>query len=436
MCGAAASLTMDVQPALDAMKHRGVRSQAVKATAGWDAHVGHVRLPIVGLGTEYDQPRMIGPWVFAFVGEILNFRNIKPGMQCDVELVGDTWYNHGPDGFHKFDGFWHVIAVDQRDGALHILTDYLAQKPVYYREDSYSAASELDAVAKLGPPVTPDRIYFSSVIKWGYCPETWRTPYQEVKRVLPGEHVIMRQGQPPEIQCVDPIRSWGLMDHEFRQLFEEAVRRRVTSSDVPVAALVSGGLDSSIVWHLATRYGDVKPFYVDDGNVVWVPNGTTKLSHEDVKIDKAIQYMQEPVDLGSLIPQIALSDAVGAQGINVCLTGDGADELFGGYGRATRYDSQASDVCHELVAWHLPRLDAVMMRNRVEVRSPFLSRHIVNAALALPWSKRQNKCYLREMFKDVCKTDVPKVPLRTPMVEQGREAWTLLLVEEFMKRFA
>jgi asparagine synthase (glutamine-hydrolysing) len=215
---------------------------------------------------------------------------------------------------------------------------------------------------------------------------------------------------------------------------------RVTSADVPVAALVSGGLDSAIVYTLAKRFGTVHPYHVDNGEVeqaavVLQGDQYTFLKSDAVPTRKALRYMQEPVDLGSLKPQVALSDSVGASGgERVCLTGDGADELFGGYGRARRYDSQASDIWHELVCWHLPRLDRVMMRNQIEVRSPFLARPVLAAALALPYSERCGKQVLRNLFRTELPrgiADVAKRPLRTKEVEVDREANSKKLVDEF-----
>jgi asparagine synthase (glutamine-hydrolysing) len=134
------------------------------------------------------------------------------------------------------------------------------------------------------------------------------------------------------------------------------------------------------------------------------------------------------------VPQCALSRSVGAQGIRVCLTGDGADEFFGGYGRSMRYDSQASDVFHELVAWHLPRLDRIMMRNLVEVRSPFLARRVAGIALGLPRTARYNKGILRSLFRADLPpgvADVSKRPLRTKRVEDDRESRSMELVRMF-----
>lgn len=440
MCGILATLAGEHNFHLIA--HRGTRTRTYTSQKGI---ISHARLPIVGVGEEHDQPLFRGQWAIAFVGEILNFREIDPEAKCDAPLVADVWSEEGSICFRKFDGFWSVVALCESTGELHILCDYLAQKPMYYRTDFPSAASELDAVAAVGP-TTIDEVYMSSVVKWGYCPDTVRTPYEQVKRVLPGELVVLNRGGLIRKRVVDPLMAYPR--ERLRDEVERAVRRRLLSSDVPVAALVSGGLDSSIVFGLAKRYGDLKPYYVEDGrgnqaeraavNAVVEGYQLSVLppSRTSVPLSEAVAIMQEPVDLGSLIPQIALSRAVEER---VCLTGDGADEFFGGYSRAWRYDSQASDVWQELVAWHLPRLDRVMMRERVEVRSPFLGRWVAGCALNMPWEERNGgKAVLYEMFEDVLPREVTllgKIPLRTKVVESNREANSKKMVDIFREQW-
>lgn len=443
MCGLVAVLgegEIDrVRSALDKIYHRGIRHRIVEVRGGV---IGHVRLPIVGLDDANDQPVRRGPWTIAFVGEVLDFREVRPGLDCDVDLVADSWADNGPAALVRNDGFWHVVAHDERDGSLHVLTDYLAQKPAYVRVDARAVASEPDALVTMGP-TTPDEIYLSSVVKWGYCPETWRTPYREIRKTLPGEYTVIRQDGFIEWAVVDELEPAPASPDELKVLIDAAVRRRVQSADVPVAALVSGGLDSSIAYTVAKRYRDLDP-------VMHYPNGEGDqfsaitegdphayvLGKRNVLLDEALDFMQEPVDLGSLVPQVALSDAIGDRA-DVCLTGDGADELFGGYGRAGRYDSQMSDVYHELVAWHLPRLDRVMMRNRIEVRTPFLARSVAGAALALPRAARTGKSILRDLYRrDLPRAvlDAPKRPLRTEIVERNRETMSRALVDRFRER--
>jgi asparagine synthase (glutamine-hydrolysing) len=293
--------------------------------------------------------------------------------------------------------------------------------------------------------VTPDEVYFSAVVKWGYCPETWRTPYKEVRKTLPGELVVLN-ATPYRVrnEVVDVVDvEEEVQPQDLKQRLERAAMLRAKSSDVPIAALVSGGLDSAIAYTLAKRHNDVFAYHAENGEALEasavIGKGKCEMLPEVlVTTKKALSYMQEPVDLGSLVPQVALSDAIALKGgERVCLTGDGADELFGGYSRAQRYDSQASDVWHELVAWHLPRLDRVMMRNRVEVRSPFLARDVVQAALGLPRWMRTDKSILRTLFEDDLPPGVaarPKKALKTKTVEEGREKNSRVLVQEFRER--
>ena len=434
MCGFVVSSS--ASSVIKHISHRGIR-QAVKG------RVGHVRLPIVGLSEEHDQPVARDRWIIAFVGELLNFRDFAPSLECDLDLVVSTWLSEGPRGFRKFDGFWSIAAYNLRDDSLHLLCDYLAQKPTYYRTDVQSAASEILPLVAL-KKTTPDEVYFSSVAKWGYCPETKRTPHREIKRVLPGEYVVIEQNGSIRRGDVDPLEPISLDPQQLKDEIVAAVQRRVLSSDVPVGCLLSGGLDSSIVFTLAQRFGTVLGYFADDpknphyedqlrASAVTGDRSVVVTDWHRVSREAALKIMQEPIDLGSLIPQVALSRAVQER---VCLTGDAADEFFGGYGRAARYDSQASDVWHELVNWHLPRLDRVMMSNCVEVRSPFLARRVAGAALTLPRQERTGKKILRDLFRSDLPpgiADAPKVPLRTAKVELGREQNSIELIEAFKR---
>jgi len=441
MCGLIAAIGDDalghVDRGLPLLDHRGIRSQIV---SGHDWAIGHRRLPIVGIDAGNDQPQQFGNLDVAFVGEILNFRDINPDMECDVELVGRTLSNYGPRGFNKFDGFWSVVWYDHEDKTLHALTDYLAQKPLYIRDDlgGLIVASELDALADLAPTVA-DQIYLASVLKFGYCPDPVRTPYRQIKKVPPGVHMTMTPSS-MSAERTDRLEvKYGATDH-LKDAIIEAVRLRVESSDVPVACLVSGGLDSAIAYTIGKRYGDLVPFHVENGE--WdacarICPSARLVGHMDVPLKEAMSYMQEPVDLGSLVPQTALSKIVGNDGMgyNVCLTGDGADEAFGGYSRSARYDSQMSDIWQELLMWHLPRLDRVMMRNRVEVRSPFLAREVMQYAMSLPWPCRAgDKGFLRNLFRDDLPqgvADTPKRALRTSEVQTNREKRSRDLVKMF-----
>lgn len=444
MCGIVAAVgpgsAKAVEWGMRRIAHRGIRSRISEVRGG---AVGHVRLPIVGLGEEHDQPVRRWPWTTAFVGEIHDFKSWRHGIDCDLDLVVETWSEYRETGFGRYDGFWHVVSVDERDGTLHVLVDYLAQKPVYYRTDgqTMAVASEPDALAWPGR-TTLDEVYLSAVVKWGYCPETRRTPYEQVLRMLPGEYLHGCADGVLSLRVVDDVRSTPVKYRDLAEEVERAVKNRVVESDVPVACLVSGGLDSAIVYTLASRYGDVRAYHAENGEQERydeVAKGATEIDPSGVDLDRALEYMQEPLDLGSLTPQVGLSDAIArAGGERVCLTGDGADELFGGYGRAARYDSQASDVWHELVAWHLPRLDRVMMRNRIEVRSPFLSRWVAGIALGLSREERTDKRILRDAFRGALPpgvADRPKRPLRTREVAEHREERSLYLVELFKRRW-
>lgn len=432
MCGLV--LTRDeksARVALDAMPHRGLPGRARTQTVGpWT--LGHVRLPIQGLTEKFDQPYQHEEWTIAFVGEIFNFREIDPGAESDVQVAARVWTEDGPSGFKQFDGFWAFVAVDNRTFEAHVLTDYLAQKPLYVSRDECVVASEIRAVADvIGWTVDP--LFMSSVRKFGYHVGN-QSPVMGVEKISPSRHIVFDAGGRVtrdfvyDRLCPTP--------RDIRSEIERAVERRLIS-DVPVCALSSGGLDSTIVVQIARRHADVRTYHVENGEAEFareVSPGVVMIHTEDVSVEDALDANEGPQDLGSMIPQVALARALAIRGEHVVLSGDGADELFGGYRRSKEYDSQWSDVFEELVHYHLPRLDKVMMRSTIELRSPFLARGVVEGALALPREARTGKKILRELFSDIVPKNIlerKKHPLKSQHVLSRGIEWSRHLCDVY-----
>ena len=404
------------------LDHRGLPGRSAVMERG-GATLGHVRLPIIDLSTGWDQPLNFGESTLAFVGEIFNFQELDPRATCDTRVVGDRFNKFGPSGFHAFDGFWSVVSADPH--RVTVLTDYLSQKPLYFHRPSLLVASEPLAIAHaLGRPLDPDPVYFSNVLKWGYDP-TGRTPFAEVTQLPAGHALIYDQGL-----SLEPYWDWQRVpyDPDLGGLLIEATRRRLIG-DREVALLLSGGLDSTILFRILVEVlgESVKVFHAANNEdefleLALAGHASQPLRVEPVSVEEAVVAHQVPVDLGSMVPQLALAKALRDEGFYVCMSGDGADELFGGYRRAKDYDSQASDVFTELPYYHLPRLDRLMMAATVELRTPFLSPKVIRHAMQIPWAKRTSKQTLKEVFGGLLPEailDREKHPLKTSAVISG-----------------
>ena len=400
--------------------HRGLRSRSW--TWGKTA-VGHVRLPIQGTGEEFDHPQTVNSLEGAMVGEVFNFREIQPGAPSDLPVALARLADRGWEAFNEFDGFFAMALFD--GNCVTIATDDLAKKPLYVlaSETTLAVSSELRALVPMSNGEL-DRQYLATVQKWGYDPEARLTPFAQIWKMVPGHLMTFTADGDAHLVfekrwCdLSPLNPTDLREH-----IEKAVSRRLIS-DLPVSILASGGLDSTIVLELARREADVRVYHADNDEAEYLnlldlqPGQRTLVELDDINDAVALYWNETPVDLGSMVPQLALAMALRRQAAHVALSGDGADELFGGYRRAKEYDSQFSDLHHEVVSYHLPRLDKMMMAGTVELRCPFLARDVVRRALSLPWAVRHEKEHLKELFKDI----VPKEILE-------REKWALKIHE-------
>jgi asparagine synthase (glutamine-hydrolysing) len=256
------------------------------------------------------------------------------------------------------------------------------------------------------------------MVKWGYDP-TLRTPWKEIKQIPPG--CFYHGGRIQEYWDWSKIIPTNLAD----DLRESVVARLGGQRELSV--LLSGGLDSSIIYKLISQVTSksITAVHVDNGEADFANLICDELVHvslDDVGDEEAIQIHQTPVDLGSVKPQIAMARKLKELGFNAVITGDGADEIFGGYQRAKEYDSQFSDVFCELPYYHLPRLDRIMMASTIECRSPFLSPKVVAYGLSSPYSMRDGeKKLLKEAFRDILPAEIlnrDKKPLKTDSIRK------------------
>jgi asparagine synthetase B (glutamine-hydrolysing) len=155
--------------------------------------------------------------------------------------------------------------------------------------------------------------------------------------------------------------------------------------------------------------------------------------------DIYFKWNESPVDMGSVVPQYMLFDAI-KKGTNtrIVLSGDGADEIFGGYRRIDEYDSQESDIFHELTYYHLPRLDKMSMAHTLELRNPFLNLELIQFAKQLPLEMRKHKLILKKAFKGLIPDSIldrKKHPLKNEKIVTDPMQYRIDAIDYYKKGY-
>lgn len=431
---------------LEKMKHRGLKGlvyMRVVETGQDGPFIGHVRLPIIDTNVYQDQPITNGILTMAFNGEIYNYQELYPNARNDTEALLELLTIHGPAGLDRVDGMYAIVYFDHRTKCIHILTDHLAKKPLYLNMRTYEIASEIKA---LNPTTELEPEFLHNVARFGYNPNN-KTAFKDIIQIPSNCHMIM--GLHRKTETITPYLNMSpLPDLPIGMAIVRAVKNRLVS-DVPISFLLSGGLDSSIVVALARMLIKDKftTFTIDnsvdreyaDLMAKAVKSEHIPLSIEETKGEEAIYYNESPVDLGSVVPQYQLCKAVSKAGFRVVITGDGADELFGGYTRMSKYispsaDTQYHDIFYELPYYHCSRLDKMSMAHTLELRSPFLSRDVIRAALAVPYKDRIGKRVLKRAFQDIVPQEIierKKEPLRIEEMHMDRESFKFKRISQF-----
>lgn len=371
MCGIAGILGHGDRSTLDdmttCMRHRGP-DDVVASEPGPGLLVGHCRLSVIDhVGGRQPMQSPDGLVTLLFNGEIYNHRSIRRELtsrghrfmsdHSDTEAVLHAYLEWGDQMLARFNGMFAVAVIDQRDGSVLLARDRFGEKPLFYAHHDRGLvfASEMRAIM-LHPDVNASRDgeTLRKLLAYGFIPGP-RTSRRGVKRVPPGGIVrtdlmgrdpvatrYWRFESDPDIDRVDDDLLSAIAER-----IDSAVRRRM-ESDVPLGVLLSGGLDSSTVASIASSStGDrIKTFHAAFDNPSFDESAHARLMARSIDSDhhewllrtadledlatNALERLDEPLGDASYVPTYHLM-RLAREHVTVALTGDGADELFGGY---------------------------------------------------------------------------------------------------------
>jgi asparagine synthase (glutamine-hydrolysing) len=355
-----------LQKMCDVIRHRGPDEEGL--TLIGRAALGMRRLSIIDLvGGHQPMSGEDGQVTIVFNGEIYNFLELHELLESkghtfktrsDTEAIVHAFEEFGSDCLEMLRGMFAFAIWDARSQELFLARDRVGKKPLYYTLTEHGAfvfGSELKSLL-LHPEVHRelDTHALDAYFTLGYVPDPL-TIFTGINKLPPGHYLRFREGRVETKQYWDfsfeqdePRREEDYLE-ELQALLDEAVRVRLIA-DVPLGAFLSGGIDSSTIVGLMSRHMDqpVKTFSIgfheDSYNELQFARLTAErfgTEHHEFFVtpdicdiaDELVRHFDEPFADSSAIPTYMVSK-LAREFVTVVLTGDGGDEVFGGY---TRY---------------------------------------------------------------------------------------------------
>jgi asparagine synthase (glutamine-hydrolysing) len=375
MCGICGQFNLTghpVEPAtlramMAAIRHRGPDDEGhvVRGPAG----LSHLRLSIIDLSEAGHQPmtsRDGQKWI-VFNGEIYNYIELKRELEqlgetfrssSDTEVLLRLYERFGPACLEKLQGMFAFAVWDEPRQTLFLARDRVGIKPLYYYLDDRRIvfASEIKAIlqcADVSRQVNVESLITYFTFGHSVAPDTM---YSRIHKLLPGHYMVCTAGGTHLTQYWDlsqnPSSQLGQSEAtvEVRRILERAVTSHMVS-DVPVGAFLSGGIDSSAVVAFMSQSSrqpiktfaigfDIGGYYneLDDARLIARHFRTDHyekiVTQLDVRalIEKLVYHYDEPFADAANLPTFILSDFARQQ-VKVVLSGEGGDEVFGGYRR-------------------------------------------------------------------------------------------------------
>jgi asparagine synthase (glutamine-hydrolysing) len=359
---------------LDRIRHRGPDDSGVYSDH--HAFLGHRRLSIVDVaGGHQPMSNESGSVWITYNGEIFNHAAIRPALEraghryvsrADTETIVHAFEEYGPDCVSHFRGMFAFAIWDASKKTLFCARDRLGIKPLYYYWDGrlFAFASEIKALLE-HPAISTefDESVLGEYLGFGYISDD-RTFFRGIRKLMPAHHLVLnldathpgpsiesyweipRSGENRQEVACRSDQDWV---RETRRRLEETVRMRLMS-DVPLGMFLSGGIDSAAIAALIKRMADwpVKTFSVgykeaqfselalaaETARIIGTDHHEVVIGMDDFfdSLPNLVWHEDEPITWPSSVSLYFVSK-LAAEQVKVVLTGEGSDELFGGYER-------------------------------------------------------------------------------------------------------
>jgi len=433
--------------------------------------------------------------VITFNGEIYNYKELKKELgkkghifstKSDTEVIIKTYIEYGENCVNHFEGMFAFAIWDENKKQLFCARDRFGEKPFYYALESnnFIFASEIKAIyAATQKRFKIDKKSLDTYLTFMYV-SPFRTIFEDVKVLPPASYLIYKDNKISinkywSLKKTDRIIPYNEAKEEIKRLLGQSVKKMMVA-DIEVGAFLSGGVDSTLITYFAQKESDHKlktfsvgyedyinelPYALEASKKFNTDHYTLQVTGDSLDYIQMInEYFDEPHADSSNFPQYLVSNLASTK-VKVALTGDGADELFYGYGwywkhanlswrhdfleklisspfdsyikrlqifnssdknslwlnQAPKFDYvpveiknsnidqlekiNLFDLTYYLPGQLLTKIDRMAMMNSLEIRCPFLDRELVEFIFSLPndykTDLKNGKIILKEILAEI-----------------------------------
>ncbi len=371
MCGILGTnfLSNNFKSALDLLNNRGPDFQ--KNIKIDDKEFGHTRLAIIDLDEEANQPMIFDDILLVFNGEIYNYKelikdeNLECKTKSDSEVLIRLYQKHGFDFLNKLNGMFSFCIYDMKKELYFCARDRYGKKPFFYyfKDNKFIFSSSIKSILNLlDYKPNLNKVALSKYMQYfvSFGEDTF---YQDIYKLEASTYMIYEPNKALELQkkkyykinTYKAIKDEKQSLNDIEELLFKSVQYRL-NSDVEVASLLSGGIDSSLISALYTKisgkkintfsvgYDEYKNYceldfaqitasHINSNHNPVIINQKEYINH----FEETLDFLEEPHGDSAAIPLNILTKKIHQSGIKTVLSGEGSDEIFLGYDNYAKF---------------------------------------------------------------------------------------------------